>query len=360
VPVPLTTVGTLWTSRGQSEGSRPGIDPRPPGVAHHVASVGGPILEIGSLNIQERPWTSCTHSEPVDFGDSARCLRSTPSPAFSPTRFWCVARPCRAFADPCVVVESADKSRNRPRWLDSRQRTAPGHVGQLPRPRWFVFFGEPGGPRMPDGARLSTHITDVRAEKSFALSWSGCEHRRVTASAVLYLTVGLPGAGKTTLARRIADDQRILRLTPDEWMAPLFEDNDAGGRRDILEGRLVWVAHQVLVSGSSVVLDFGCWSAEERYAIRAIAESVGARFNLQYVSIDEQERRARAAARWESAPETTFPMSDADHDRFLALYQPPSEAELSNAPIPEVPSGFENWFHWASDRWPSLPRLDPV
>ena len=178
-------------------------------------------------------------------------------------------------------------------------------------------------------------------------------------SPVLYLTVGLPGAGKTTLATRIAEEQRILRLTPDEWMAPLFNDSDADGRRDILEGRMVWVAHQVVRSGASVIVDFGCWSPDERYAIRAIAESAGARFELRYVAIDEQVRRDRAAARWESAPETTFPMTEADHDRFVELCQPPSAAELSYAPIPGAPHGYDNWFHWASDRWPSLPRLDP-
>ncbi len=180
----------------------------------------------------------------------------------------------------------------------------------------------------------------------------------VTELAVLYLTVGLPGVGKTTLARRIAEEAGILRLTPDEWMAPLFNDSDADGRRDILEGRMIWVAHEVLRSNSSVVLDFGCWSPDERYAIRVIAEVAGARFDLRYVSIEEGERRARATCRWESAPETTFPMSDADHDRFLALCEPPSRAELSYAPIPDAPSGFENWFHWASHRWPSLPRFD--
>ncbi len=59
-------------------------------------------------------------------------------------------------------------------------------------------------------------------------------------------------------------------------MAPLFGDNDAGGRRDILEGRFLWVAHELLRGGSSVVLDFGCWSPEERYAIRSMAERAGA------------------------------------------------------------------------------------
>lgn len=159
----------------------------------------------------------------------------------------------------------------------------------------------------------------------------------------LHLTVGLPGAGKTTLACRIADECPALRLTPDEWMAPLFGESDAQGRRDIVEGRMISVAHQVLHSGSSVILDFGCWSPEERYAIRAIAESAGAEFALHYVEIDERERRARAQGRWRSAPGSTFPMSDIDHDRFRVLFQPPSPAELAYGPIPEPPSGFDSW-----------------
>lgn len=177
---------------------------------------------------------------------------------------------------------------------------------------------------------------------------------------MLYLTVGLPGSGKTTWARLVAEEEGILRLTPDDWMAPLFNDSDADGRRDILEGRMIWVAHEVLRSGSSVVLDFGCWSPDERYAIRAIAESTGAQFVLHHLSIDEGERRARAALRWETTPETTFPMRDVDHDQFVALYRPPSAAELSSASIPDAPSGYENWFDWASQRWPTLPRFDDV
>jgi len=174
----------------------------------------------------------------------------------------------------------------------------------------------------------------------------------------LFLTVGLPGSGKTTLAREIADRHRILRLTPDEWMAPLFGDSDAGGRRDVLEGRMIWVAHQVLRSGASVVLDFGCWAADERYAIRAIAELSGAAFWMRYIQIEESERRARATRRWQQAPETTFAMSDADHERFLALFQPPSAEELGYAPMPAPPTGFDTWPHWASLRWPTLSRLD--
>ncbi|MEV4622187.1 ATP-binding protein [Asanoa sp. NPDC049573] len=174
----------------------------------------------------------------------------------------------------------------------------------------------------------------------------------------LVLTVGLPGSGKTTLAKRIAEERRVLRLTPDEWMAPLFGHNDAGGRRDILEGRMIWTAYEVLRSGASVILDFGCWSSEERYAIRAVAEAAGAGFELRYLELGEAQRRARAELRWREEPGSTFAMSDADHDRFLALFQPPTEAELSYAPLPAPPEGFESWPHWASWRWPTLPRVD--
>lgn len=121
---------------------------------------------------------------------------------------------------------------------------------------------------------------------------------------------------------------------------------------------MIWTAHEVLRSGASVILDFGCWSPEERYAIRAIAEGVGARFRLEHLALEETERRARCDLRWAAAPETTFEMSAADHDRFVALCVPPSEAELAYAPIPRPPAPYETWPAWASDRWPSLPLLD--
>lgn len=108
----------------------------------------------------------------------------------------------------------------------------------------------------------------------------------------LFLTVGLPGAGKTTRAYELASELSILRLTPDDWMAPLFGDSDAAGRRDILEGRLIWVAHEVLMSRASVILDFGCWSPQERYAIRVIAGLARASFALEYVEVAETVRRA--------------------------------------------------------------------
>lgn len=174
----------------------------------------------------------------------------------------------------------------------------------------------------------------------------------------LFLTVGLPGAGKTTRAKALALEHSILRLTPDEWMSPLFGHSDAAGRRDILEGRFIWVAHQVLISRSSVILDFGCWSPEERYAIRTIAGLADADFVMEYLTVDESIRRRRSAHRGQTQLDTSFRITETDHDQSLTLFQPPTRDELAYAPIRDPPAGFLSWSQWATVRWPTLPPLD--
>jgi len=180
----------------------------------------------------------------------------------------------------------------------------------------------------------------------------------VESSPVLHLTVGLPGVGKTMLARGIEANSGALRLTPDEWMLPLFGFSDVDGKRDVLEGRLIWVAHQVLRSGLSAILDFGCWSPDERYAVREVANLSGAQFELHYLALSETERRERADARWLEDRTSTFEMCDADHDRFRDSFVAPTADELCGGPMPGPPACSESWSAWASERWPSLPRLD--
>ena len=53
-------------------------------------------------------------------------------------------------------------------------------------------------------------------------------------AATMLLMVGLPGAGKTTRAKELAAAHRALRLTPDEWMIPLFGESNPDGKRDVL------------------------------------------------------------------------------------------------------------------------------
>src|SRR5579862_2308902 len=108
----------------------------------------------------------------------------------------------------------------------------------------------------------------------------------MAADAVLYLLIGLPGSGKTTLARDLERRRHTLRFSPDEWMIPLFGESDAGGKRDIVEGRLIWVALRAFQAGVSAVLDFGFWGRDERSALVWLAEVVGAHASVIYLPVD--------------------------------------------------------------------------
>ncbi|MDG4819371.1 ATP-binding protein [Micromonospora sp. WMMD956] len=170
----------------------------------------------------------------------------------------------------------------------------------------------------------------------------------------LLLMVGLPGAGKTTRARELAGAHRALRLTPDEWMIPLFDGAQPEGKRDLLEGQLIGLALQALRLGTSVVLDFGLWSRDERSALRWLATSAGAVSHVVYLPVDRTVQRARIVHRWATAPHTTFPISDADIDMWCGQFQAPDAAELDGGPVPGPPSGWRGWPEWAACRWPSL------
>jgi predicted kinase len=169
----------------------------------------------------------------------------------------------------------------------------------------------------------------------------------------LFVMVGLPASGKTTRAREIEREFGALRLTPDEWMIPLFGESEAGGRRDVLEGRFVWLAIHALSLGVKVILDFGVWSKEERSALRYLALSVGAICEFVYVDVDEAEQRRRVATRIVVQPESTFPLSEDDLDRYRELFQVPDRAELESSEVDPPPEGYPTWSAWAAERWPT-------
>ena len=175
----------------------------------------------------------------------------------------------------------------------------------------------------------------------------------------MFVMVGLPAAGKTSRARELASAWSALRLTPDEWMIPLFGQEQPRGKRNVLEGRLIWLALSALRIGVNVVLDFGVWGKDERSALRALAASVGATSELVYLQVDEEEQWRRIQARSLTDAATTFEMTKADLEPWRQMFEAPDATEIETADIDPPPAGFDSWEAWVAQWWPtSLPGYE--
>ena len=169
----------------------------------------------------------------------------------------------------------------------------------------------------------------------------------------LFVIIGLPGAGKTTRAKELADEHAAIRLTPDEWMIPLFNHNDADGKRDVLEGRFIWLAMTALERGINVVLDFGLWGRDERSALKYLASKVDADCQVIYLPIDHEEQLRRVKERFDTAPHTTFVITEAELVRWRNQFHEPDEQEIQSPEPGPLPDGFASWDAWTVNRWPT-------
>ena len=143
------------------------------------------------------------------------------------------------------------------------------------------------------------------------------------------LTCGLPGAGKTVLARQLAADRSALRLTKDEWLIALGSNPWDEATRVKLEHQLWHLAGEVLRLGLSVVLDFGLWARSERDEFRAAARGLGVGVELHYLDVPADELWRRIDARNAAPPWDSYPISRSQLDEWAARFQAPDAVELA-------------------------------
>lgn len=149
-----------------------------------------------------------------------------------------------------------------------------------------------------------------------------------TEEPTLHLTCGLPGSGKTTLARRLAAERGARRLTKDEWVLALGGDLYDDCLRERVEARLIELAFELLSAWRSCILDFGLWSREERDALRLRARAQGVRVELHVLDVELDELARRIAARYDGAPHTTAEISAEQLAIWASSFEKPSDAEL--------------------------------
>jgi predicted kinase len=145
----------------------------------------------------------------------------------------------------------------------------------------------------------------------------------------LILTCGLPGAGKTKLARQLAADRGAVRLTKDEWLTALGSSPWDEPTREKVEDELWRLAQEILRLGLSVVLDFGLWARIERDDMRAAARGLGVGVELHYLDAPTDELWRRIEARNSQPPWDSYPIRRADLEGWARLFQAPDAVELA-------------------------------
>ena len=152
---------------------------------------------------------------------------------------------------------------------------------------------------------------------------------------VLTLMVGLPGAGKTTLAKEIEKETGAVRFTPDEWHLFLFgddfhhpEEHELHDQRHDKVEALMWeLGKQLLARGVSVILDYGFWAEEQREEKRREAEALGAECQIRYVHAPLEELARRLRRRNQEERGDVFQtITREDLEEWAALFQPPQDA----------------------------------
>jgi predicted kinase len=141
----------------------------------------------------------------------------------------------------------------------------------------------------------------------------------------LIIVCGLPGSGKTRLARALESRLGAVRFSPDEWMDALslnLWDEEKRGKIEALQWK---VGQELLAHGLIVIIEWGTWGRTERDALRLGARALGAAAELHYVSAPADVLFERIQRRGAEKP----PIERAALSRWIEIFQVPTPAEMA-------------------------------
>ena len=144
----------------------------------------------------------------------------------------------------------------------------------------------------------------------------------------LILFCGLPGSGKTTLAKELADKYQAIRLNTDEWMADLDFDPNYERMHIKVQNRLWELAKKLLRNGQDVILEDGLWTKKERDDKRHDAEELGVDTEMHYLDVPLEELKRRLESRNNNNAHGYATVSNEEIEKFSTIFEAPDKHEL--------------------------------
>jgi hypothetical protein len=144
----------------------------------------------------------------------------------------------------------------------------------------------------------------------------------------LYLFVGYPGAGKTTVAKIIAKNSNALHLWADVERHKLFEEpTHSQEESNELYDRLNAATDYVLEQGKSVVFDTNFNHLKDRDKLREIANKHNSETIIIWITTPVDIAKDRAVRGHQSRNLYEMNMSEEQFDSIVAKLEPPTKKE---------------------------------
>jgi predicted kinase len=151
----------------------------------------------------------------------------------------------------------------------------------------------------------------------------------------LIFICGKMAAGKSTLARELAERERALLLVQDDWLATLYPGEITGipefvQRYSRLQNALTPHICALLSHGISVVLDFAAATKSQRAWFRGLIERAQVVHELHFIDASDALCKRQLRERSAGLPAGTPWTSEADFEAITAYFQAPSDDEQFN------------------------------
>ena len=141
----------------------------------------------------------------------------------------------------------------------------------------------------------------------------------------LIIVCGLPGSGKTTLAKSLECKLGAIRFSPDEWLNALSLSLYDAATREKIEALQWSLAKELLSLGLVVIIEWGTWGRSERDTLRTEARALGAAVELHYLTAPPDLLFERIKLRTAETPS----IERSDFNQWVELFQAPTPEERS-------------------------------